>query len=92
MNRSFRDRDVEKLFHDQIVRRFQAIERVARRKLLLVHRATSLQDLRVPPGNHLEELKGDRIGQHSLRINDKWRLCFRWQDGDAFEVEIVDYH
>jgi toxin HigB-1 len=90
--RSFRDRDVEALFQDSDVRRFRSIERVARRKLLLVHRAVSLQDLRVPPGNHLEELKGDRAGQHSLRINDRWRLCFEWRDGDAFEVEIVDYH
>ncbi|HVT58974.1 MAG TPA: type II toxin-antitoxin system RelE/ParE family toxin [Thermoanaerobaculia bacterium] len=92
MIRSFRDRETEALFHDRDVRRFRAIERVARRKLLLVHRAVSLQDLRVPPGNRLEELKGDRAGQHSLRINDRWRLCFEWRNGDAFEVEIVDYH
>ena len=65
---------------------------MARRKLLLLHRAASLQDLRVPPGNRLEELKGDRKGQHSIRINDQWRICFVWRDGDAFDVEIADYH
>ena len=64
----------------------------ARRKLLLLHQARSLNDLRVPYGNHLEALKDDRAGQHSIRINDQWRLCFRWQGEDAFDVEIVDYH
>jgi proteic killer suppression protein len=80
------------LFDDRLVRRFQAIERVARRKLLFLHRAVRLEDLRVPPGNQLEALKGDRAGTYSIRINDQWRLCFAWRDGDAFEVEIVDYH
>jgi proteic killer suppression protein len=65
---------------------------VARRKLLLVHTATQLSDLTVPPGNRLEALKRDRIGQHSIRINDQWRICFRWIDGGAEDVEIVDYH
>lgn len=92
MIRSFRCRDTEALFHDREVRRFRAFERVARRKLLLLHRAASLQDLRVPPGNRLEALSKDRKGQHSIRINDQWRLCFVWRDGDAFAVEIVDYH
>ena len=92
MIRSFRSDATKALFHDWSVPRFRAIERVARRKLLLVHRAVSLQDLRVPPGNRLEELKGDRKGQHSIRINDQWRVCFVWRDGDAFDVEIVDYH
>jgi toxin HigB-1 len=92
MIRSFRSSATEALFHDHDVARFRAIERTARRKLLLLHRAVSLQDLRVPPGNRLEELKGDRKGQHSIRINDQWRLCFLWRDGDALEVEIVDYH
>ncbi|MGH7342029.1 MAG: type II toxin-antitoxin system RelE/ParE family toxin [Candidatus Rokuibacteriota bacterium] len=92
MIRSFRCRDTEALFHDREVRRFRAFERVARRKLLLLHRAASLEDLRVPPGNRLEALKKDRTGQHSIRINDQWRLCFVWRDGDAFAVEIVDYH
>ena len=90
--RSFRSSDSERLFHDQDVARFRGISRSARRKLLILHRAVSLQDLRVPPGNRLEELKGRRKGQHSLRINDQWRICFFWRDGDAFEVEITDYH
>jgi proteic killer suppression protein len=92
MIRSFRDSRTESLFNDQEVLRFRAIERVARRKLLYLHRAQRLEDLRVPPGNRLEALKGDRKGQHSIRINDQWRICFRWKDGDAFDVEIVDYH
>ena len=92
MIRSFRDKDVELLFSDVPVRRFRAIERPARRKLLYLHRARTLEDLKVPPGNHLEALKGDRRGQHSIRINDQWRVCFTWKDGDAHEVEIVDYH
>jgi proteic killer suppression protein len=82
----------ESLFNDQEVPRFRAIERVARRKLLYLHRAQRLEDLRVPPGNRLEALKGNRKGQHSIRINDQWRICFTWKDGDAFDVEIVDYH
>lgn len=92
MIRSFRDKDVELLFSDVPVRRFRAIERPARRKLLYLHRARTLEDLKVPPGNHLEALKGDRRGQHSIRINDQWRVCFAWKDGDAHDVEIVDYH
>ena len=80
------------LFGDEAVSRFRAIEQIARRKLLYLHRARSLQDLRVPPGNRLEALKGDRKGQHSIRINDRWRICFVWTEGDAFDVEIVDYH
>ena len=92
MIRSFRDKDVESLFNDVPVTRFRAIERAARRKLLYQHRARTLEDLKVPPGNHLESLKGDRKGQHSIRINDQWRVCFTWQSGDAHEVEIVDYH
>jgi proteic killer suppression protein len=89
--RSFADRDTERLFGDEDVRRFRAIERVARRKLLLLDAVTRLDDLRSPPGNRLEALKGDRSGQHSIRINDQWRICFRWNDG-AEAVEIVDYH
>jgi proteic killer suppression protein len=90
--RSFRDTDVEALFNDVSVRRFKDIERVARRKLLYLHRARTLDDLKAPPGNRLEALKGDRRGQHSIRINDQWRVCFRWHSGDAHDVEIVDYH
>jgi toxin HigB-1 len=90
--RSFRSREAEALFNDQDVPRFRSFERVARRKLLYLHRARSLQDLRVPPGNRLERLKGDREGQHSIRVSDRWRICFVWTNGDAYDVEIVDYH
>ena len=89
---SFADKDTERLFHDRPVRRFSAIERVARRKLMLLSAATRLDDLRIPPGNRLEALKGDRAGQYSIRINSQWRICFRWQAGEAHDVEIVDYH
>ncbi len=92
MIKSFGTAETEKLFADRPVLRFKAIERIARRKLLYLHRARTLQDLRVPPGNRLEALKGDRRHQHSIRINDQFRLCFRWHEGDAFDVEIVDYH
>ena len=92
MIRSFRSRETEALFADLEVPRFRSFERIARRKLLYLHRASVLQDLQVPPGNRLEALKGDRKGQYSIRINDKWRICFVWRHGDAYEVEIVDYH
>ncbi len=92
MIRSFRCRETERLFNLQPSRRFRAIERVARRKLELLNAATNLFDLRVPPGNRLESLKGDRKGQHSIRVNDQWRVCFVWRDNDAHDVEIVDYH
>jgi proteic killer suppression protein len=90
--KSFRSPDTEALFNDRMVVRFRAIERPARRKLLYLHRAQVLRDLMAPPGNRLEALKGDRKGQHSIRINDQWRICFRWLDGHAYDVEIVDYH
>jgi toxin HigB-1 len=90
--RSFASKDTRALFEDRPVRRFAAIERVARRKLYYLHRARTLRDLQAPPGNHLEVLAGDRRGQHSIRINDRWRVCFRWTGGDARDVEIVDYH
>jgi len=92
MIRSFRSKETEALFLDVDVLRFRSIERTARRKLLVLHRARSLGDLLVPPGNRLEGLKGDRKGQHSIRINDQWRICFAWSQGDAYDVEIVDYH
>ncbi len=92
MIRSFRDKDAESLFHDNVVARFANIERVARRKLLYLNAAKKLEDLRVPPGNQLEALKGDREGQHSIRVNKQWRICFRWRDGEAIDVEIIDYH
>ena len=92
MIRSFRDVDTEALFRDELVPRFRSIERPARRKLLYLSRARVLQDLRVPPGNRLEALRGERRGQHSIRINDQWRICFRWQEDGVHDVEIVDYH
>lgn len=92
MIRSFRDKNAEALFNDKPVNRFRSIERIIRRKLLYLHSARNLQDLLIPPGNMLEALNGDRAGQHSIRINDQWRICFRWQDGAAHDVEIVDYH
>ena len=92
MIRSFRDPRAESLFNDMDVPRFRAIERVARRKLLYLHQAKRLEDLRVPPANRLEALRGDRKGQHSIRINDQWRICFNWIDGNVFDVEIIDYH
>jgi len=91
--RSFRDKDTERLFHREPIRKLpQAIHRVALRKLVQLDAATTLDDLRVPPGNRLEKLAGDRVRQHGIRINDQWRICFRWQQGDAHDVEIVDYH
>jgi proteic killer suppression protein len=93
MIRGFVCRETERLFNDQTSRRLPPqIQRSARRKLLLLHQARRLDDLRVPYGNHLEALKGNHKGQHSIRINDQWRICFRWEGQDAFEVEIVDYH
>jgi proteic killer suppression protein len=90
--KSFRSREAEALFNDRSVVRLRAIERPARRKLLYLSQARSLQDLAALPGNRLEALKGDRKGQHSIRINDQWRICFRWSEGHAHDVEIVDYH
>jgi proteic killer suppression protein len=91
--RSFRDRDTQRLFDRQPVRKLGAdVQRVALRKLRQLDAAMSLEDLRVPPGNRLGKLSRDRAGQRSIRINDRWRVCFRWVGGDAHDVEIVDYH
>ena len=93
MIKSFRDRDTERLFQRRPVRKLGSdIQKVALRKLLMLDAATVLDDLRLPPGNRLEKLKGDRAGQHSSRINQQWRICFRWRSGDAYDVEIVVYH
>ncbi len=92
MIRSFRCAETERLLHRLPSRRFRAVERVARRKLRQLDSATELRDLAAPPGNRLEALRGERKGQHSIRINDQWRLCFVWRDGNAHAVEIVDYH
>lgn len=93
MIRSFRDRDTQHLFDRQPVRKLgAALQRVALRKLRQLDAAVTLDDLRVPPGNRLEKLSGDRAGRHCIRINDQWRVCFRWVGSDAHDVEIVDYH
>lgn len=93
MIKSFADKITAAVFHGYAVRRLpREVQLIARRKLLQVNNARSLDDLRVPPGNRLEKLAGDRAGQWSIRINDQWRICFRWEGGDAFEAEIVDYH
>ena len=93
MIQSFACPDTERLFRRERPKRLpQNVHRAAFRKLRMLHRALTLQDLRVPPGNRLEALKGDRKGQHSIRVNDQFRICFVWQSGDAYEVEIVDYH
>lgn len=89
---SFRDTDTESLAQGRRVRRFQAVETVARRKLRQLEIAGRLDDLRVPPGNRLERLRGDREGQHSIRINDQFRVCFHWTEAGPADVEIVDYH
>lgn len=89
---AFACQDTQALFASVDVRRFKSIERVARRKLLQLHAATALDSLRVPPGNQLEALKGNRRGQYSIRVNDQWRVCFVWQGDGAAQVEIVDYH
>ena len=93
MIKSFRDRDTERLFDRRPIRRLGSeLQRMALRKLRILDAAMSLGDLRVPPGNRWERLRGERAGQHSIRINDQWRICFRWDEGDAYDVEIVDYH
>lgn len=93
MIRNFTDKEAEKIWHGAPSRGLPGdFQAVARRKLRMLHNAANLNDLRAPPANRLEALKGDRKGQHSIRINDPWRLCFRWKDGDAHDVEIVDYH
>jgi proteic killer suppression protein len=89
---SVRSKETEELFHYQHSKRFHSVERVALRKLLQLHAATELRVLASPPGNQLESLKRDRKGQHSIRINDQWRICFVWRGGHAYEVEITDYH
>ncbi len=92
MIKGFRCKETERIFRRHHSRKFSGIERIALRKLLIVDAAEALSDLRIPPANRLEKLVGNRRGQHSIRINDQWRICFRWRDGDAYDVEIVDYH
>ena len=92
MIHSFSCSNTEALFQSKVVARFKYIERVARRKLLQLHASTDLASLKIPPGNQLELLKGNRAGQYSIRINDQWRICFIWRPDGAYQVEIVDYH
>ena len=93
MLKSFCDRYTERLFQRLPGRKWATgVQRAALRKLLILDAAGQISDLRVPPGNRLEKLRGDRAGQYSIRINDQWRICFRWRGGDAYDVEIVDYH
>jgi len=92
MIKSFKCKKTQALFDDRTVPDFKAIERQARRRLLYLNQAVSLDDLRVPPSNHLEALRGNRKGQFSIRINLQWRICFQWKQGAAYDVEIVDYH
>jgi proteic killer suppression protein len=92
MIKSFKSKDTEKLFNDLDVKKFRNISRAGRIKLEVLNAAVSLSSLRVPPGNRLEQLKGNRKDQHSIRINDQWRICFIWKEENAHNVEIVDYH
>jgi proteic killer suppression protein len=90
--KSFRCEETDRLYNRHRSKRFQSVERVALRKLMMLDAATKLRDVAAPPGNRLEPLCGDREGQHSIRINDQWRICFVWRGGNTYEVEIVDYH
>jgi len=91
--KSFQGKETEKIWQGQRSRRLpQVIQEIIRRKLRMLNNAHTLEDLRIPPANRLERLKGNRTGQYSIRINDQWRICFFWRRGDAFDVEIVDYH
>ena len=93
MIKSFKDNETEKLYQRVYTKRLpRGVQRIALRKLRMLNNAKSLQDLRSPPGNRLEKLRGDRQGQHAIRINDQWRICFEWHENDAYEVEITDYH
>lgn len=89
---TFASRETERLAGGRRVRKYVAFERVALRKIRQLQAASTLEDLRIPPGNRLEALKGDRTGQYSIRVNDQFRICFAWRDGAAYDVEIVDYH
>jgi proteic killer suppression protein len=92
MIRTFRDKEAERLFRRERSHKLpEDLQRVALRTLRMLNRAVGLDDVRVPPANHLGKLKADRAGQYSIRINDQWRICFHWRDSDAFDVEIVDY-
>ena len=93
MINSFKDRETEKIYNREYSRKLpHVIQRIAMKKLWMIDAAPDFDSLRIPPGNRLEALKGDRAGQFSIRINDQWRICFKWSDKNAYDVEIVDYH
>ena len=93
MIRAFKDKETEKIFRGRFSKRLpHNIQHIAERKLIMLHHAATLHDLRVPPSNRLEALKGERKGQHSIRINDQWRICFEWREDGVYAVEILDYH
>ena len=92
MIRSFRGRRTEEFFAGKDIKEFRAIKNALERKLTYLYNAAALLDLRAPPGNRLEKLRGDREGQHSIRVNDQWRICFTWRDDGPYDVEVVDYH
>ena len=93
MIKSFKCKETEKLFERNTPRKFpKRMHKIALRKLIIINAAINLNDLRVPPGNHLEKLSGKRKGQHSIRVNDQWRICLKWKNEDAYNVEITDYH
>lgn len=93
MIKSFKSKETQKIFNREYSRNLpSSIQKVAMRKLWMINAATFIDDLRIPPANHLEKLKGKRKGQYSIRINDQWRICFKWQQGDAYNVAIIDYH
>ena len=93
MIRSFKDKETTKIFNRHISRKFSKdVQHVIYRKLIILDAAEIIQDLRVPPGNRLEKLSGKRKGQYSIRVNDQWRVCFKWSNGDSYDVEVTDYH
>jgi toxin HigB-1 len=90
---SFRTKDTERIWNLEVVKKIPIeVQKAGLRKLVMLHKSIDIKDLRIPPANRLEKLKGNREGQYSIRINDQWRVCFLWRDGNAFNVEIVDYH
>lgn len=93
MIRSFKSKEAEKIWAGEFSKKLPTdIQKIMRRKLRMLNNSTDLSDLKIPPSNNLEPLKGDRKGQHSIKVNDQWRICFEWKDGDCYNVEIVDYH
>jgi proteic killer suppression protein len=93
MIKSFRNKETEKIWNQEVSKKLPIeVQKVGLRKLFMINASIEINDLKIPPSNHLEKLKGNREGQYSIRINDQWRICFKWKDGNSFEVEIIDYH